>query len=71
MHHGPIAVTNLPPRQHGRSVMLGDLDHVVQDYVIKLRAAGGIITTRVVEAAAKGILQACNRYLLKENGGHS
>ena len=29
-HHGPIAVTTLPPRQRGRSPMLGDLDCVVR-----------------------------------------
>ena len=64
MHHEPIAVTTLPPRQHGRSLMIGDLDGVVQDYIIKLQAAGGIVMTHVVEAAAKGILQACARSLL-------
>ena len=41
----------------------------MQVYVWSLRRAGGIINTRVVVAAGKGIVEANDRSLLAENGG--
>ena len=50
--------------------MLGDLDVVVKEYVKQLRTAGGVISTAVVMAAARGIVLSKNRALLQEYGGH-
>ena len=38
-------------------------------YVLSLRQAGGIINTRVVVAAGKGIVEANDCGLIMENGG--
>ena len=50
--------------------MLGDMDDVVKDYIKQLRAAGGVISTSVVMAAARGIILSKNRALLQEYRGH-
>ena len=50
--------------------MLGDLDDVVKEYIKQLRTAGGVVSTAVVMAAARGIILSKNRALLQEYGGH-
>lgn len=61
----------LPPKKRGRPLVLGErLDAKVQLYLQKVREHGGIISSRIAMAAATGILQACNRSQLVENGGH-
>ena len=62
-------VVELPPKKRGRPLLLQDLDGQVQEYVRKLRLAGGVINTTVVLAAAKGIVMAHNRALPFEFGG--
>ena len=69
-HSGSVGVTSLPIKPKGRPLMLGDLDRSVQTYIKQLRATGGIINSDVVIAAAKGVVIAKNRSLLKEFGGH-
>ena len=61
----------LPPEKRGRPLMLGEsLDAKVQLYLQKVRKHGGIISSRIAMAAAKGILQAGDRSQLVENEGH-
>ena len=50
--------------------MLGDdLDDKVQAYVKHVRDGGSTVSSKIVIAAAKGILRSCNHSLLSENGG--
>lgn len=46
----------LPTKPRGRPLMLGDLDDVVKGYIRKLREAGGVVSTDIVIAAARGIV---------------
>ena len=39
-------------------------------FVKNVRASGGVVNTTIVIAAARGIVEAENRALLVENGGH-
>ena len=39
-------------------------------YVRKVREEGGVVTTRLVIAAARGILLSCDRSILAKFGGH-
>lgn len=64
-------IKELPTKIRGRPLMLGDkLDDRVKMFVKNLRAAGGVVNTTIVVAAARGIVRAENRALLVENGGH-
>lgn len=50
-------LTSLPKMPPGRPLLLGsELDKTIQDYLKALRAAGGVINTAIVMAAAEGIL---------------
>ena len=53
----------------GRPLKLGDLDSNVQDYLKKLRVAGGVVNRAIVIAAAKGIVEHHNPAMLYEHGG--
>ena len=66
----PACIKTLPTKPRGRPLMLGDLDDLVKDYVKQLREAGGVVSTDVVMAAARGIVISKNRALLKDYGGH-
>ena len=60
----------LPQKKRGRKVILGaDLNDKVQAYVEHVRDGSGTVSSKIVIAAAKGILLSCNRSLLSENGG--
>ena len=51
--------------------MLGeDLDGKVRAYIQDMRVLGNAITTRVVMAAALGIVKKKDKNLLAVNGGH-
>lgn len=64
-------IAMLPPKKRGRRVLLGEeLDMKVQMYLKKVREGGGVISARIVVAAARGILLTCNRSMLAEYGGH-
>ena len=67
---GPISITSLPCKPKGRPLLLGDLDSVVKQYILELRAAGGIINVDVAVAAARGIVESKNRSFLQEYGGN-
>ena len=42
---------------HGRSLLLGEFDSQVQEYVKQLRRSDGIVSASIVVAAAKGIVK--------------
>ena len=44
--------------------LLGELDAIVQEYIRKLCLAGGIVTSSIVIASAKGIVCHYNKTLL-------
>eukprot|EP00117_Sycon_ciliatum_P019873 scpid84432/ scgid4069/ len=52
----PDLVTTLPHAAGGRSLLLGDLDGEVAEYVKALRQAGGCVSTSIIIAGAKGIV---------------
>ena len=64
-------VDELPLRKRGRPFLLGDrLDRMVQEYLLKLRDGGGVVSARVVVGAAQGIVKAYDKSKLEEFGGH-
>ena len=65
-----IVIKELPEKKRGRHFLLGELDEMVQMYLKKVREQGGVITGRIVVAAAQGILISCDRSKLVEYGGH-
>lgn len=61
----------LPLKKRRRPYLLGeDLDRKLQLYVKKVREGGGVVTARILIAAARGIIVACERSRLVEFGGH-
>ena len=64
------SVTSISTRRRGRSLLLGSLDSDVQAYVRALRTARTPVNVQIVQTAAEGIVTACDRTLLVENGGH-
>ena len=60
----PLHVQTLPTKPRGRTLMLGDLDDIVKEYIKQLRTAGGAVSTAVIMAAARGIILSKNRALL-------
>ena len=64
-------VSVLPPKKHGRPVLLGEeLDKKVQQYLLKVREGGGAVSAQIAIASARGILLHCDRSSLVEFGGH-
>ena len=60
----------LPTKKRGRRVLLGEaLDAKVQHYLKRVRQGGGVVSARIVIAAARGIVLSCNRSRLAEFGG--
>ena len=52
-------------------VLLGaDLDVAIQEYVRAVRQNGGVVNTKVIMAAARGIILSKDRTRLAEFGGH-
>lgn len=63
-------ITSLPRSPRGRPLKIGEYDGAVCEYIRNLRAAGGVVNSRIVLAAARGLIQHENRTLLAEFGGH-
>lgn len=64
------ALKSLPLKKRGRKVILGeDIDCKVQNYLLKVRDGGGVVSARIAIAAARGILLSCDRCRLVEYGG--
>lgn len=60
----------LPEKKRGRPVLLGEvLDTKLQVYIKTVREGGGVISARIVMAAARGILMSYNRARLADFGG--
>lgn len=53
-----------------RPLILRELDTQVKEYILKLRAAGGVVNTDVVMTVMHGIVLSHARTLLDEHGGH-
>ena len=63
-------VVSLPVKKRGRSLLLGeDLDAKVQLYLKNVRKGGGVVSSRIAMAAARGILLSYDKYRLAEFGG--
>ncbi len=61
----------LPPKKRGRHLLLGEkLDQQVQLYLRKVREAGGVVTSAIAMAAAKGIVMSEDKFKLVEYGGY-
>ena len=53
----PITITELETKPQGRLVLLGEeLDSLVQEFILNLRAASGVVNTTVIIGAAEGII---------------
>ena len=69
---GDILIKELPGKKRGSPLLLGEsIDHVVQQYVLKLRECGGAVNTAVVVAGAHGIVKSMDRTRLVGFGGHA
>ncbi len=65
------SVKVLEPGTKGRPTLLPkDIDDMTQEYLRKLRLAGGIVSSKIAIATARGLIIHHNRRLLQENGGH-
>ena len=62
--------TSLPKSPRGRPLMLGDIDLRVQTYITNARLNGAAVGTRMVMAAAEGIVTKTARHQLTSYGGH-
>ena len=61
----------LPHKPRGPPLVLGEkMDRMVQSWVRKVRIEGGVINTRIVMAAAQGIMSTVDRKSLAKHGGH-
>ena len=65
------SITKLPKLKHGRLVLLRvEIDSQVQFYLQKVRQLGGMVSSRVAMAAARGILMSTDKHKLVEFGGY-
>ena len=68
---GSTKVLNLPWKEQGRPLLLGDrIDSMVQAYVNRVREEGGAVSSQIVIEAARGILKTVDKLKLREFGGH-
>lgn len=67
---GEVDIRNLPLKKRGRPFLLGeDLDTKLQLYLKKVREGGGAVSTRIVMAAAEGIILSYDKTKLEKFGG--
>ena len=60
-------ITSLPTAKRGRPLLLGDkLDDAVIQHVTSIRDEGGVITSTILLATARGIIKDTNTGLLAE-----
>ena len=65
------SITKLPQQKCGRPVLLGaEVDSQVQLYLQKVRQQGGVVSSRIAMAAARGILMSTDKQRLVEFGGY-
>lgn len=66
-----LEIHELPVRKRGRRLMLGDeIEQRTQTLVRKIRENGGIVNSTIVKSVALGVVEAEDKTLLEENGGH-
>ena len=66
-----MQIDELEEKKRGRpSILSEDVTSDVKHYITTLRDAGGVVNTRIVIAAATGILQRKDLSVLCCNGGH-
>lgn len=64
-------MTELETKPQGRPVLLGEeLDSLVQEFILNLREASGIVNTTVVMGAAEGIIAYLDLLKLSSHGGN-
>ena len=68
--NGQNSVSSIPTSKRGRKLLIGDLDKEVMSFIYNLREVGGAVNGKIAVAAAKGIINAKNKEILVENGGH-
>ena len=67
----PMQIDKLEEKKRGRPSLLSeDVTSDIKRYIATLRDAGGVVNTRIVLAAATGILQRKDPSILRCNGGH-
>ena len=67
----PVKIDRLEEKKRGRPSMLSDeVTADIKRYITSLRDAGRVVNTRIVIAAATGILQRKDPSVLRCNGGH-
>ena len=67
----PMQIDKLEEKKRGRPSLLSeDVTSDIKRYITTLRDAGGVVNTRIVLAAATGILQRKDPSILRCNGGH-
>ena len=68
---GPVEIQHLCPKKRGQPCLLRDaLDVKLQKYLQWIREEGGSVLSRIVKAAARGILLAYDKAKLTKFGGH-
>ena len=66
-----VKIDKLEEKKRGRPSILSDaVTTDIKRYITTLRDAGGVVNTRIVIAAATGILQRKDPSILRCNGGH-
>ena len=63
-------INELPRNDRGRPLLLGKYDDDVKAYIRGIRQAGGAVSSKVVLAGTRGLLQNKNPPILAEHGGH-
>ena len=68
---GVSQIKQLPLQKRGRPLLLGEKrDRMLQAYLKKVREAGGVVSSRIVIAAAKGLMMTIDQAKLAEFGGY-
>ena len=70
LNNSKTKVSSIPTSKRGRKLVIGDLDKEVMNFIYNLHEVGGVVNGKIAVAAAKGIINAKNREILVENGGH-
>ena len=68
---GVCQIKQLPLQKRGRPLLLGEkVDRMLQVYLKKVQEAGGAVSSRIVIAAAKGLMMTVDQAKLAELGGY-
>ena len=63
-------IDELPPKKHGRSVIVGErMDAAIQNYILRVREGNDPVNTVVVIAGARRLLLSMDKTKLAEFGG--